>query len=100
MSGLAIIVVGPDPARARRALGIAAAAAALGREAALLFDGDSVTALPAVAEPLATALAMGVRITACATGLADHGIALPAGLDAAGLIGFMTVNTGAELLTV
>lgn len=100
MSRLAIIVIGSDALRARSALAIASAAAALDRDAALLFDGDSVTTLAWLADPLATALALGVRVTACATGLADHGIPLPQGLEAGGLVGFMTANAGAELLTV
>ena len=100
MSGLAIIVVGADVARARTALGIAAAAAALGRDTAVLFDGASVGCLDALREALATTLALGVRITACATGVADLGLPLPESMETGGLIGFLAANRDAQLLTV
>lgn len=100
MTALAIVVAGADPDRARTALTIAAAAAALGRDVAMLFDGASVATLPDLGEPLATALGLGVRITACATGLADRGIVPPDGLDSGGMVGFLSVNAAAHLLAV
>lgn len=100
MTPLAIIVVGPDPERARAALGIAAAAAALGRETALLFDGASIPALLEAGDALATALGLGVPVMACATGLADHGLAAPDGVATGGMIGFLAANPQAQLLAV
>lgn len=90
VSPLAIVVgEGADPATALR---LAAAAAALGREVAMLFDGASVTALAAPDALLATALDLGVRVVACQTGLADRAIAasvLPAGVTTGGMVGFL-----------
>ena len=100
MTGLAIIVVGPDPERALAALGIAAAAAALGRETAILFDSASISTLSGLGEALATTLALGVAVTACATGLADRGVQLPAGVEAGGMVGFLAANPSAQLLAV
>ncbi len=100
MTGLAIIVVGADPERAQAALGIASAAAALGRETAILFDKASISTLSGVVEALATALALGVAVTACATGLADLGVQLPAGVEAGGMVGFVAANPDAQLLAV
>lgn len=100
MTPLAVIVVGPDPVRARAALGIAAAAAALGRETAVLFDRAAIPALADLGEALATTLALGVAVTACATGLADLGATLPEGVVAAGMVGFLAANPDAQLLAV
>ena len=100
MTPLAVIVVGPDPARAASALGIASAAAALGRKVALLFDGASVGALESVAEALATALSLEVRVSACTTGIADHAATLPAGVEPGGMVAFLAANPAAQLLTV
>lgn len=100
MTGIAVVIIGPDAMRARSALGMAAAAAALGRKAAVLFDGGSVAALAWLAEPLATALEMGVVVSACATGLADHGIALPEGIEVGGMLAFLSANRTAQLVAV
>ena len=100
MSDLAIIVVGPDAMRARSALGMAAAAAALGRRSTVLFDSGSVAALAWLVEPLATALDMGVAVTACATALADLDIKLPEGIEAGGMLAFLSANRNAQLVAV
>lgn len=100
MTGLAIIVVGADPERALAALGIASAAAALGRRTAVLFDSASISTLPGLGEALAMALGLEVTVTACATGLADLGVQLPAGIEAGGIVGFLAANAGAQLLAV
>ena len=100
MSPLAIVIVGTDPARALSALGIASAAAALGREVALLFDGASVGTLDTVADALATALALGVRVNACATGIADHAVTIPTGVGPGGMVAFLAANPDAQLLAV
>ncbi len=102
MTGLAIIVVGPDPARARTALSLAACAATLGRAVSILFDGASVTALrdPALVDALGTARDMGVALTACASGLADTGMPLPPGFASGGMMGFLSLHRDAQLVTV
>ena len=98
MTGLAIIVVGGDRERALAAIELAAAAAALGRAAALFFRAPALTQL-AVPE-LETARALGVRVTACATGLADHGRAAPPGVETGGMVQFLADNPDAQLLAV
>ena len=100
MTPLAIVVAGPDPARARTALDLAAAAAALGRPVAMLFDGASVGLLPALAEALATALDLGVAVTACTTGLALSETQLPQGVIPGGMVSFLQANPGANLTVV
>lgn len=100
MTALAIVVAGPDPARARTALDLAAAAAALGRPVAILFDGPSVELLPALAEALATALDLGVEVTACTTGLALSETLLPQGVTPGGMVSFLQANPGANLTVV
>jgi len=85
---LTIIVGDAAPARLHAALTLAAAAAALGRGAALFFHGGAVTALargkawPAepglatIAELFGIARELGVAISACQTGLAANGLGL------------------------
>jgi predicted peroxiredoxin len=92
MRGLTIILAGTDPDRLRSALGLAAAQAALGGAARLFLDGASArllalpiaapgdadhraAGLPTLAELVDTALALGVGITLCQSGLALAGIA-------------------------
>jgi predicted peroxiredoxin len=98
--GLAI-VVGETGPRLATALTLAAAAAALGRDVTMLFDGASVTALAAPDALLATALDLGVGIVACQTGLADAGIAaanLPPGVVTGGMVSFVAAAGDAQLL--
>ena len=100
MQPFAIIVSEAGP-RLTTALTLAAAAAALGRDVAILFDGPSVGALTMPDPLLAAALDLGVRITACQTGLADAGIAaagLPAGVMTGGMIAFLAAAADAQLL--
>jgi predicted peroxiredoxin len=90
--GLTIVLTGTDPDRLRSALGLAATQAALGGAARLFLDGASAgllaapiaapgdadhqaAGLPTLAELLETALALGVAITLCQSGLALAGIA-------------------------
>ncbi len=99
MTPLAVIVSGRD--RLAAALGVAAAAAALGRDVAMLFDGGSVTALFDADPALSIALDLGVRITACQTGLADAGLAaslLPDGVETGGMVGFLRTHADAQWL--
>ena len=102
MSGvpLAIVVSGTGP-RLATALTLAAAAAALGRPVAMLFDGASVAALVRPDALLAAALDLEVRITACQTGLADAGIAaneLPPGVTTGGMVGFLATVGDAQIV--
>ncbi len=98
--GLAIVVGEAGP-RLATALTLAAAAAALGRDVTMLFDGASVTALVAPDAALATALDLGVRVVACQSGLADAGIAaadLPPGVVTGGMVSFVAAAGDAQLL--
>jgi predicted peroxiredoxin len=101
MSGLALIVT--DRARMAGGLRLAAAAAALGRPVSMLFDGDTVGALVvrAPAPWVTEALAMGVQMTACQTGMAEAGIDAPsllAGVETGGLIGYLAAVGDAQLI--
>jgi predicted peroxiredoxin len=97
LRGLTIIVAGADPARFEAALSIAAAQAALGARARIYMHDQAVGLLgtgigEAAAALRAEALALGVTITLCQTGLDRAGIAFEAlgpGHDAAGLIGLL-----------
>ena len=100
MPALAIVVAEPGP-RLVTALRVAAAAAALGRDVVLLFDGASVGALASPDPLLATALDLGVRVVACQTGLADAGMtaaALPPGVTTGGMVSFLAQAGDAQLL--
>jgi len=95
------IVVSEDGPRLATALTLAAAAAALGRAVTMLFDGASVAALARADPLLATALDLGVEITACQTGLADAGIHaadLPPGVTSGGMVAFLGQASEAQLL--
>jgi intracellular sulfur oxidation DsrE/DsrF family protein len=101
VSALAIIV--SDSARIDTALRLAAAAAALARPVAMLFDGAAVASLRHGTAPplLADAMALGVRVTACQTGLADVGLhadQLAGGVDTGGMVGFLAAQSGAQLV--
>ncbi|QYE35066.1 DsrE family protein [Polymorphobacter sp. PAMC 29334] len=99
---LAIVVSEAGP-RLATALTLAAAAAALGRDVSMLFDGASVAVLAPPGPLLGTALELGVRMTACQTGLADAGIdaaRLPSGVATGGMIGFLAALGDAQLLLV
>jgi len=96
---LAIIVTAPD--RAVSALAVAAAAAALGRPVAMLFDGASVGVLADAGPALVTALELGVTVTACQSGLAAACIAataLPPSVATGGMVGFLRDAAAAQWL--
>ena len=103
MTPLAIIVAEANTPRLATALTLAAAAAALGRKVTMLFDGASVAALARTSpDPLLTAaLGLGVRITACQTGLAAANL-LPTDLidsvDTGGMVGFLADAGGAQIV--
>ena len=97
---LAIIVSG-EGSRLATALSLAAAAAALGGDVAMLFDGASVTALAGPDEAVSTARDLGVRIVACQTGLADAGMTaadLPAGVTTGGMVSFLAAVGTAQVM--
>ena len=97
-----MIVVGPDVARAGVALELAAAAAAVGREASVFFAGPSVACLadPRLAAALDTAHAMGVALSACATGLADSALLPPAVVATGGLVSTIATSPDAQIVAV
>jgi predicted peroxiredoxin len=102
MRGLTIIVVGGDPERFHAALTFAAAAAAMGRDIRLHVHAPGVplladprweqdtrygaSGLPTLAGLLDDALALGVAISACQSGLALFG------LNASGLDGRISLG--------
>jgi predicted peroxiredoxin len=110
MRGLTIIVATADPARFHAALSLAAAQAALERPARLFLQAEAVALLrqpvampddarysaagmPRLGELLEEAMALGVTITACQTGLALAGMEagnLPVGVETGGLIELLT----------
>lgn len=101
MPGVRLAIVVGDGTNPATALRLAAAAAALGRDVAMLFDGASVSALVAPDALLATALDLGVRVVACQTGLADAGLTaadLPPGVVTGGMVGFVAAAADAQLL--
>lgn len=120
MRGLTIIVATPDPARFHAALSIAAAAAATGAAVRLYLHADAVAlATPGAVHPDATrftaaglptldqlradALAMGVRIIACQTGLAmcaTDAATLPQGIEAGGLVSLIASLGDDRLVTL
>lgn len=118
MTGLTILLVATDTARARAALTLASAAAALGgrirlhaheRAVAMLLPGTDAddAMLTAAGQPprkalIAMAIEAGVAITACQTGLAVADIAIDAlapGVEAGGLVGLLA-DLGDDRLVV
>lgn len=76
MRGLTVILVEPSTVRFRAGLELVAAAAALGGRARLFLHGSAVTLLASDEPLLGEALALGVKLHACQTGLAAAGIEL------------------------
>ena len=121
MKGLAIIVASPDPARFRAALTLAVAQTALGGQVRLYCheasvallaraertDDDSVT-LTAAGLPdrhglITMALASGVILIACQTGLAVAGLAmddLATGVEAGGMMALLADLRDERLVTI
>lgn len=121
MRELRIVVATADPERFRGALMLAAAQAALGGAATLFLQLDAVAllrapvsapqddthgcaGLPTLATLLADALALGVAVTACQSGLALTGLSaadLPDGVEAGGPVAFLQATSDdARLLIV
>lgn len=92
MRRLTIIVATTETVRFEAALEIAAATAALDQPVGMFFRGESVALLASTHPLLAEAIALGVAITACQTGLAETRIAadtLPEGVEVGGLVGLL-----------
>ena len=116
MRGLTILIAGRDPDRLRSALGLAATQAALGGRARLFLDGIAVTllatplaeprdpvlraaGLPTLAELVNTALALGVAIILCQSGLALAGLAdIDERFETGGMAGIMATLDDDRLL--
>ena len=118
MRALTIIVATPDAERLRGALVLAAAQAALGGAATLFLQLDAVAllrapiaaprdaahaaaGLPELAALLADALALGVRLIACQSGMALAGLTaadLPQGVAAGGPVGLVQAMGDEERL--
>jgi predicted peroxiredoxin len=116
--GLTIIVATADPERLHAALSVAAAHAALDRPTRMFLQGDAVAllripigwaedgrysaaGLPTLGELVAEAAAIGVRITACQSGLALASLELsdlPPGIDAGGILELLTRHEADQLL--
>lgn len=120
MRPLTIIVTVPDAERLRGALVIASAQAALNGAASLFLQLDAVAllhkpilaprdeahraaGLPPLASLLEEALALGVRVVACQSGLALRGMTigdLPDGIVIGGPIGVLAEMTDDERLLI
>lgn len=116
IAGLTIVVAGSDAERFHAALAIAAANAALGARsriylhaaAAVLADracpamrGSQADGVPTLGELLDEALAIGVEIIVCQSGLAVAGISaetLTNGIATGGLIELLSSLDGDQLL--
>jgi predicted peroxiredoxin len=118
MRGLTIVLAEADPARLRTALTMAAAWTALGGTARLFLDGGAVAAaqlpitdpaddthvaagLPALSALMADALADGVRLILCQSGMAMLGLTpddMAAGAEYGGMIGVMAELGGDRLV--
>ena len=106
MRGLTILIATADSARFHAALSLAAAQAALGGRARLHLQGEAVAllshsepdghdaqGLPTIAELRGEAVALGVELTVCQSGLvlAQADLAdLPGSIQASGLIELLT----------
>jgi predicted peroxiredoxin len=118
MRGLTIIIAGADAARLHAAVSLAAAQAALGQSARIFFHNDAVALLrhpivgpddlrhrqagvPTLAELIDEALALGVALIACQSGLALAGLSpadLPAQVQYGGLVGLLRQAADDRLL--
>ena len=101
MRGLIVLVVGDDPARLEAALEIAAAHAALGGATRLHLHDRAVPLLADEPPALATALELGVRVSACQTGVDRGGLRLDRwpSVEADGLVGVLA-SLGEDRLVV
>lgn len=99
MRGLTIIVATADPERFAAALTLAGAHAALGQRTRLYCHDAAVIRL-ARSPLLDTALDLGVRVIACQTGLAAHGVALPDYAEGGGMVSLLAELGEDRLVTI
>jgi hypothetical protein len=98
---LCILIASIAPERIGCAIRLAMAQAALGGAATLYFDEAAAPAL--LHTDLAEPLAMGVRVIACQTGAAAHGVdlsTLPPAVEAGGMVSLLAELADARLLVV
>ncbi len=106
-----MIVATDDAKRFHAALEIAAASAALGRPTRLFLQAQAVSlvgnetyappGLPCAQEMLSEAIALGVRISACQSGLSLARLeagALPEAVETEGLVSFLAAGKDDQLL--
>lgn len=101
MRGLTLIVVAGDTERFAAAIAIASAQAALGGRVRLYLHDKAVALLPGAA--LDDALALGVKVIACQSGLAAAGLALndlDPRIEAGGLVSLLATVGEDQLVTV
>ena len=115
--GLTIIVAGRDAERFHAALSLAAANAALGKRSRLFLQGEaaallrsgpapldaarSANGVPTIADLLAEAVALGVEVIACQSGLALAGLSaeeLPDHVTTSGLVALLSTRDDDELM--
>ncbi len=121
VNGLAVIITTPDPVRFRAGLTLALAQSALGgrvrvycHEASVALlasaprDDDDCAALASAGLPdrqglIAMALASGITLIACQTGLAMSGLSIEAlvpGVEAGGMMGLLADLDDDRLVTI
>ena len=105
MKGLLVIVSEAAGERFAATVEVAAAAAALDRPVVMLLRGPAVKALgqPQVARAFDLLFEMGVEVSLCQTAMAAHGMVasdLPPGVEAHGIVGFMSGRADWQLVLV
>jgi predicted peroxiredoxin len=112
MPGLTVILASADAERARAGLEVAAANAALGQPTHMFVQGVAARLLgeldraaapgaPTLGMLLEEAMALGVTVTVCQSGLALAGLradCLPPGIETGGLIGLLSGAGESQLL--
>ena len=115
--GLTIVVAGTDPERFHAALSLAAANAALDLRSRMFLQGDSAVLLrdlrshadehrrsagiPTIGDLLNEALALGVQVIVCQSGLALNGMAaedLPPRVTTGGLVELLATRGDDQLV--
>lgn len=93
MRPLVVLLTAADPDRARAAIELVSAQAALGGSAHLHLDAGAIRLLanPALEDAIGAARQLGAALSLCPTGLADHALDPPPFPDAdrCGLIGLL-----------
>ncbi len=105
MPGLLMIVSEAEGERFAGAMELAAASAALDRPVAVLLRGAAVKALGRrnVATAFDLLFELGADVGICQTAMAAHGLAaadLPPGIEAHGMVGFLSGRAGWQIVIV